>query len=240
METRTAPTADDLARQAAELVASEACRAFDARGLFSLALSGGSTPWKMLQRLSGEELPWRKVHVFQVDERVAPDGDPARNLTHIQAQFLDLIDIPAGNVHAMPVCAGDLQDGAEMYGSELQRLAGHPPVLDLVHLGMGPDGHTASLLPGEDVLEEHERDVATTGVYQGHRRMTLTYPIINRARRILWLIAGEDKTTMLGRLLQADPEIPAGRVSQQQAVVMTDIQAIAGNRHDWREDLKKC
>ena len=227
MEVLAAATPEDVSRQAAEFVATSARRAIDARGQFNMALSGGSTPWKMLNRLTNQDLPWQQVHIFQVDERVAPDGDAARNLTHIETQFLDRIDIPAGNVHAMPVSGENLHQGVQSYSSKLQSLAGDPPILDLVHLGMGSDGHTASLLPGDDALDIQDRDVAMTGTYQGHQRMTLTFPIINRARQILWLVMGEDKAAMVARMLRADPAIPAGRISQDQAVLMTDIQAFA-------------
>ena len=113
------------------------------------------------------------------------------------------------------------------YAQTLQEIAGSPPVLDLVHLGLGPDGHTASLVPGDPVLDVTDADVALTGVYQGRRRMTLTYPILNRARRILWLVTGSEKAGPLVRLRQGDPSIPAGRVRQDQALVLAD-RAAAG------------
>lgn len=223
MEILTAATPEEAAPIAADVIATAAARAIDARGKFTFALSGGSTPWMMLGRLAGYDLPWHKVHVFQVDERAAPDGDPARNLTHIQTQFLDRVAIPVSNVHAMPVTVNKLETGAKSHAQEMQALAGDPPVLDLVHLGLGSDGHTASLVPGDDVLDRLDSDVAVSASYQGHERMTLTFPAINRARQILWLVTGADKAPVLERLLRADPSIPAGRISQGQAVVVTDI-----------------
>lgn len=223
MKRYTEATAEEVARRATEFIATTARRAVEARGLFSIALSGGSTPWKMLNRLASEDLPWHQFHVFQVDERVAPEGDPARNLTHIRTQFLDRTAIPDPNVYPMPVSGADLQAGAQSYGQALERVAGSPARLDLVHLGMGSDGHTASLVPGDEVLDQNDRNVAITGVYQGHQRMTLTFPAINRARQILWLVTGADKAAMVSRLLQGDPAIPAGRISQEQAVLITDI-----------------
>ena len=134
----------------------------------------------------------------------------------------------------MPVESADLDEAAARYAQTLVDVAGSPPVLDLVHLGLGSDGHTASLVPGDPVLDVTDADVALTGVYQGRRRMTLTYPVLNRARRVLWLITGEDKAAMLVRLRRGDPAIPAGRVRQDHAVVLADRAAAAGGRsHDW-------
>ena len=148
--------------------------------------------------------------MVQVDERVAPAGHPDRNLTHFRESLLEPAPLRPEQIHAMPVEATDLQAAAAGYAFTLREIAGSPPVLDLVHLGLGPDGHTASLVPGDPVLDVTDTDVALTGVYQGRRRMTLTYPIINRSRRILWLVTGGDKVGMLGRLLAGDLSIPAG------------------------------
>jgi len=215
--------ADAVARQAAALIATEARAAVAARGRFVLAVSGGHTPWAMLRALSGEDVPWANVYVTQVDERVAPAGDPDRNLTHIRESLR--APLRPEQILAMPVEAPDLQAAVARYAASLQEIAGSPPVLDLVHLGLGPDGHTASLVPGDRVLEVTDADVALTGIYQGRRRMTLTYPMINRARRILWLVTGGEKVEMLGRLRKGDPSIPAGRIRQDQAVVFADQAA---------------
>ena len=216
---------ESVAQQAAALIAAEARAAVAARGRFIVAVSGGHTPWVMLRALSEEEVPWRSVHVAQVDERVAPAGDPDRNLTHL----VKSLRAPLGpeQILAMPVESPDLERAAAQYAASLREIAGSPPVLDLVHLGLGPDGHTASLVPGDPVLEVTGVDVALTGSYQGRRRMTLTYPTINRSRRILWLVTGSEKVEMLGRLLKGDPSIPAGRLRQDQAVVFAD-RAAAG------------
>jgi 6-phosphogluconolactonase len=219
--------ADAVAHKAAAIIAAQALDAVIARGRFTLAVSGGHTPWLMLRVLVGEDVPWEKVHLVQVDERIAPDGDPDRNLTHLRESLLTRIPLRPEQVHAMPVEARDLEAAATMYARTLQEIAGSPPVLDLVHLGLGPDGHTASLVPGDPVLNVTDTDVALTGVYQGRRRMTLTYPIINRSRRILWLVTGTDKTGPLVRLRDADPSIPAGRVCQDQALVLADRAAAA-------------
>jgi 6-phosphogluconolactonase len=182
----------------------------------------------MLRALAGmADVPWGSVHVFQVDERIAPAGDADRNLTHLAESLLDRAPLGAAQMHAMPVEFPDVAVAAARYGATLREIAGSPPVLDLVHLGLGPDGHTASLVPGDPVLDVAGADVAVTGVYQGRRRMTLTYPAIDRARRILWLVTGGEKAAMLARLRKADPGIPAGRVRQASALVLAD-RAAAG------------
>lgn len=218
---------DSVAQAAAATIALNARRAVAARGKFVLAVSGGHTPWVMLRALANQEVNWKAVHVYQVDERIAPEGDPDRNLTHLRESLLQHAPLPPEQIHAMPVEAADLQAAATQYARVLQEIAGSPPVLDLVHLGLGPDGHTASLVPGDAVLELTDRDVAVTGVYQGRRRMTLTYPILNRARQVLWVVTGKDKTEMLRRLRDGDPSIPAGRVRREEALLFAD-RASAG------------
>lgn len=221
--------ADDkaAAQKAAELIAAEAASAVAARGRFLLAVSGGRTPWIMLRALADLTLPWERVHLFQVDERIAPAGDKDRNLTHLRDSLLQRAPLKPDHVHAMPVEATDLSAAALRYAAKLTEVAGSPPTLDLVHLGLGPDGHTASLVPGDPVLGVTNTDVALTGTYQGRYRMTLTYPVLDRARRILWLVTGSEKAGPLAKLLTADPSIPAGRVSQGQAVVLADRAAAA-------------
>lgn len=216
-----------VAKRAAEVIAADAREAVAARGRFLMAVSGGRTPWIMLRALANEQVPWDKVHIFQVDERAAPAGDPDRNLTHLRESLLAHAPLPEQNLHSMPVEDDDLEAGATQYSKTLRAVAGNPAVLDLVHLGMGPDGHTASLIPGDPVLNVADRDVATTGAYQGRRRMTLTYPVLNRARRILWLITGADKKAALQKMRSADASIPAGRIRQDEALVLAD-RAAAG------------
>jgi 6-phosphogluconolactonase len=219
--------ADAVARRAAAVIAADARDAVTARGRFAMAVSGGHTPWVMLRALAGEDVPWKAVHVFQVDERVAPAGDPDRNLTHLRESLLSHAPLPPDQIHAMPVESPDLDAGAAAYARTLESVCGAPPVLDLAHLGMGPDGHTASLVPGDPVCSVTGRDVALTGVYMGRRRMTLTYPVLDRARRVLWLITGAEKASMLPRLTRGDPSIPAGRIRPDAALVLAD-RAAAG------------
>jgi 6-phosphogluconolactonase len=219
---------ESVARQAALVIADEARAAVKARGRFTVAVSGGRTPWAMLRALSVLDLRWESIHVLQVDERIAPEGHPDRNLTHIRESLLGQSPHGPEQIHAMPVESADLDDlegAAARYAQTLVDIAGSPPVLDLVHLGLGPDGHTASLIPGDPVLDVTDANVALTGLYQGRRRMTLTYPAINRARSVLWLITGEDKAAMLVRLRRGDPAIPAGRVQNDHALVLADRAA---------------
>jgi 6-phosphogluconolactonase len=225
MKVEILPDAEAVARKAAQFIAAEARAAVAARGRFTLAVSGGHTPWKMLRLLAGEDVPWKDVHVFQVDERVAPSGDPDRNLTHLRESLLGAVKLPPAQLHAMPVEEKDLAAAAAAYGRELESIAGSPPVLDLVHLGLGPDGHTASLVPGDTSLEVTRADVTLAGPYQGRLRMTLTYPVLDRARRILFLVTGADKVPMLARLKAGDRSIPAGRVRSDNSVVLADAAA---------------
>ena len=221
--------ADAVALKAAEVIAAQARATVAERGRFIMAVSGGHTPWKMLRALANEKVPWEGVRVVQVDERVAPAGDPDRNLSHLRESLLEHAPLRAEQVLAMPVELPDLDTAALRYGITLKEVAGSPPVLDLVHLGLGPDGHTASLVPGDPVLNVTDSDVALSAVYQGRRRMTLTYPILNRARRVLWLVTGSDKVDALARLREGDTSIPAGKIRRDQAVVLADQAAARTN-----------
>ena len=208
-----------VAGRAAEHVAARAKAAVADHGRFTVAVSGGHTPWAMFARLVTLDMPWENVTIFQVDERVAPDDDPDRNLTHLRQS---LPSQAGADVRPMPVTADDLDLAADEYARSL------PDAFDLVHLGLGPDGHTASLVPGDPVLEILDRDVALTGVYQGRRRMTLTYPVLDRAGHVLWLVTGHDKVDALRRLRAGDRSIPAGRVSSADSLLIAD-DAAAGN-----------
>ncbi len=218
--------ADAVAREAAKFIGAEARAAVAARGRFVMAVSGGQTPWQMLRALANQAVPWEAVHVVQVDERIAPAGDPDRNLTHLRESLLEHAPLPVEQFYAMPVEEAEIEGAARRYARTLQQIAGTPPVLDLAHLGLGPDGHTASLVPNDPVLNVTDRDVALTGLYQNCRRMTLTYPMLNRSRRILWLVTGAEKVEMLRRLMACDASIPAGRVRQDQALILADRAAV--------------
>ena len=226
MKIEILPDADAVARKGAEIVAAEARAAVNARGRFNFAVSGGHTPWQMLRALANQDVPWENVNVVQVDERVAPAGDPDRNLTHLHESLLEHAPLRPEQIHAMSVESPDLDDAAKRYAKTLREIAGSPPILDLVHLGLGPDGHTASLVPGDTVLNVTESDVALTGVYQGRRRITLTYPMLNRSRSILWLVTGSDKVAALQRLHDGDQSIPAGRIQRDKALLLADRAAV--------------
>jgi 6-phosphogluconolactonase len=206
---------DALTSAAAEYVCEVAHVAVAAHGTFNFAVSGGTTPWAMFNKLTALHVPWEDVVIYQVDERVAPLDDPARNLTNQTTCFAKV----SVSVKAMPVNNDDLEAATQLYGREL------PERFDLIHLGLGSDGHTASLLPGDSVLDVDDRPVALSGPYQGHRRMTLTYPALALADQILWLVAGRDKANALSLLLRADPSIPAGRVAAAQTLVIGDAAA---------------
>ena len=219
--------ADDVtaARAAARFIAACAHRAVAERGKCVVAFSGGSSPRTMLGALAAEDLPWRQLHVFQVDERVAPQGDGDRNLTQLQEALLGNTPLTADALHPMPVDGADLESAAHRYGLELATATDSSMILDLVHLGLGDDGHTASLVPGDSALEVTDRDVAISGDYRGYRRMTLTLPMLNRARQRLWLVTGSPKIEMLARMRAGDHGIPAGRVNPQDAIVFADSAA---------------
>ena len=207
-------------RRAAELIAAAGGEAAAERGRFAVAMSGGRSPWAMLAILGDlEEMPWDRTELFQVDERVAAPGDEARNLTHM---VLGLSMGHQSTLRPMPVTQRDLEAAARDYEAQL------PDRFDVVHLGLGPDGHTASLVPGDPVLGVTDRRVAMTETaYQDHRRMTLTYPALNEARRIVWLVTGPDKPEALQKLLEGDESIPAGRVRNDNMIVVAD-EAAAG------------
>lgn len=268
MNFQIANNAESVAKLAATFIAAEARAAIQERGRFIMAISGGKTPWIMLRHLAEEKLEWSNVHLFQVDERIAPAGSADRNWTHLQeslnlfpnstadahsgvapvlapssmndtlsrcapatpcsASSAASFEIGLIHLHPMPVEAADSEAGTATYTTLLHNIGGEPFSFDLIHLGLGADGHTASLIPGDRVLKVIDRDVALAGPYQGHLRMTLTYPIINRSRKILWVVTGKEKQTALQQLLNKDHSIPAGSVLQANATIIADADAAAG------------
>ena len=217
IEREVVPDADAVARRGAEVIADRARRAVGERGSFAIAVSGGHTPVAMFRALGEHDLPWDAISIHQVDERIAPPGSDDRNLTHLMAS---LPDAARRRVHAMPVEAPEPAAAAAAYAAQL-------PALDLVHLGIGDDGHTASLVPGDPVLEVTDRAVAVTGEYRGRQRMTLTYPALDAAAEVLWIVAGDGKRDAVAKLLAGDPSVPAGRVANQHMLLVAD-EAAAG------------
>jgi 6-phosphogluconolactonase len=213
--------ADAVHRRGAEIIAEAIKTDLSERGLCALAVSGGRDPWPMFSQLEEFELDWREIEIFQVDERVAPAGSPERNLTHL----VESLSIGAqGSIRPMPITDDDLEAAADRYAASL------PDALDLAHLGLGPDGHTASLVPGDSVLEVTDKRVAvTSGEYQGVRRMTLTYPELHRTRRLLWVVTGEEKVDALRKLIDQDPSTPSGRVEPGgDSLILADRAAAPG------------
>ena len=223
LELKVSPDDESAAAAAADHIAARARAAVSDHGAFHVALSGGRTPWKMLEILVGMELPWARVHVYQVDEREAPDGHPDRNATKLAA-ILGASELPSVNLHLMPVTGEDLERACDVYARTIARRC-RDGRLDLVHLGLGEDGHTASLLPGDRVIDGTDQDVAIAGPYQGRRRMTLTLPVIDRAVERMWVVTGASKAEMLARLRSEDASIPAGRVARRSSIVFADEAA---------------
>jgi 6-phosphogluconolactonase len=207
-------------QRGAELLAGSLRTAIADRGRATLALSGGRTPVPMFAMLAADPLPWGRIQVFQVDERVAPRGHAERNATAIEAAFTRT----GVGTHWMPVERDDLEVAAQDYARELEAAAGTPPVLDAVQLGLGADGHTASLFPGSAALAARSA-VAATEPQLGRRRFTLTLEALNRARTIVWVVCGADKSAALAALLRRDPSLVASRVRGSGATVLADRAA---------------
>ncbi len=215
-ELRTFDNLTALAEGAATYVA-ERAREIQARGVaFTFALSGGKSPWAMFETLAHDNVDWAATRIYQVDERVVREDNDLRNLKSLRAA-LQGTHAP---IVAMDVESDDLEVACRDYGALL------PERFDLVHLGLGPDGHCASLVPGDPVLDLTDQLVALSGPYQDTLRMTLTYPALARADQLLWLISGEDKREALAKLLARDPSIPAGRVVAGASLIMADRAAL--------------
>jgi 6-phosphogluconolactonase len=221
IEVEVLPDDAALAERTADLVATRLGEAIETRGQATLAVSGGRTPLAFFAELAGRKLPWEAVHVFQVDERVAPPGHPDRNLEGLRRALLDRVPIPSGNVHPMPVEEPELQGAAAAYAGELRAVTGPDGRVDVLHLGLGDDGHTASWPPGDPVVDA-TADVAVVGPFNGRLRMTLTPPAVNRAGWIVWEISGAAKAPVVARLLHGDAALPASRVRRHDVTLLTD------------------
>lgn len=204
-----------------------ACRdAVAVRGRALVAVSGGTTPRAMLEEFARRDLPWQSIVVAQVDERCVPRDDPRRNLATLELALVGAGSLPAANLVAVPVAAGATPaDIAQEYQRALRALLPGPLTFDLVQLGLGEDGHTASLVPGDPVLGVVDADVAATQRYQGTERVTLTRPAIDRARQRLWLVTGAAKAQSLADLMAGTAEIPAIRIRRDATLVVADRAA---------------
>lgn len=213
-------SADRWASRAADVFELAILAAIEARGRCVIALSGGGTPAPAFAELAARDLPWGQVVLTQADERVAATGSGLRNLTRQMEAFAGLpvrwLPLPVDS----PIDAGIVG-----FVRELGDLVGRPPIIDVVHLGMGADGHTASLVPGDAVLEELDADVALTDSYEGRERITFTRPLIDRARLALWLIRGKEKEAPLRRWLAGERSMPAGLLEPRLSVVVADESA---------------
>jgi 6-phosphogluconolactonase len=216
---------EEAAQCAAAELARACVRAIAERGTAHLALSGGRSPWRMLEHLATAPLAWSSVVVAQVDERCVPGSDPRRNLAMLHAVLVESGPLPRENLLAMPVEHDDLDDAAAEYDALLAGRLGAAGRFDVVQLGLGEDGHTASLVPADPVLDVVDRDVAVTRAYQGTRRMTLTYRVLQRARERLWLVTGPGKRTALAELLDGTGNSPAVRVTRENSVMVADREA---------------
>jgi 6-phosphogluconolactonase len=216
-ELRVFDDAETLAKAASDYVAERARSVVDRGDSFSFALSGGRTPWLMFEQLSNDFVQWDRTRIYQVDERVVAADSDLRNLKSLRASLLGT----SAPIEAMDVDNPDLDEACRSYAASL------PDRFDLIHLGLGPDGHCASLIPGDPVLEVTDRLVAISGPYQETVRMTLTYPALARGDQLLWLVSGEDKRDALAKLLDSDPSIPAGRVEAGASLVMADRAAVS-------------
>lgn len=229
MKTEIYSTAEEVAAQAAKYIEEKIRAGILEKGQFSLAISGGRTPWEMMKILVKAKLRWEKVNIFQVDEREAPDGHPDRNLTQLFQSLEGSGILTRVNIFPMHTVADDLSAETEKYSKIIHQVTGEG-ILDLVHLGLGSDGHTASLIPGDPVCEVTDRDIALTEQpYQGRKRMTMTYPLINRAKEIVWIVTGKEKAEMLKRLQNQDPGIPAGRINPANSLILADEAASQSN-----------
>jgi 6-phosphogluconolactonase len=222
MNIEVLPDTEAVAKEAAAIIAQKARLSVSARGRFVLAVSGDSMSLLMLNALIEEQVVWERIQLVQLDECVLPITDPERKATRLRAALLENSWLRPQQIHAMPVESRDLEVAAARYALHLHRIAGSPPILDLVHLTLGQDGRAAALLPGDPVLDVSDQDVSVSSAPDGPRWMTLTYPILNRSRFLLWTAIGEDHADVLRRLRAHDESIPAGRVRGGPTLILAD------------------
>jgi len=227
MRIQVLSTPETAAECAADWLRTAIGRASAQRGRCLVALSGGRTASRMLHDLRRLHVHWHNLQVFQVDERVVPENHERRNARQIAELLVAPAALHGAQFHAMPVERSDLEAGAEEYARLLTEYCGTPPVLDVVQLGVGADGHVASLVAGDPLLEVRDRDVGVCGPYRGVARMTLTFRVLDAARHRLWLVTGADRAAALRKLWAGDASVPAGCVARESAFVFADAAAAA-------------
>jgi 6-phosphogluconolactonase len=239
MDTRIFPDGDALSRAALDELLRIVSYAVKERGRFAIVLAGGHTPAKLYQmwaqgEKSGARTPWEAVHLFWGDERYVPPSDPASNYRMVRESLIARVPIPADNVHPMPTDALQPEKAAEAYEAELLRFFGaSAPAFDLQLLGLGVEGHTASLFPGSPALEEKVRRVAAVvAPANPPQRLTLTLPVLNQARNTFFLVTGADKRAIIGDLrgesVEGSSRYPAARVQPSGPVLWFLDKAAAG------------
>jgi 6-phosphogluconolactonase len=227
---RVAADPEALAAAAAQRIRAAASAAAGARGRFALALTGGRTPRLLYARLGEsprrEALPWDRTELFWTDERAVPPDHPDSNYGMARETLLERIAIPRGRIHRMPAEREDLEGAARDYEDEIARVLGRPaggppPAFDLILLGLGADGHVASLFPGSPALDESRRWVVPASApAHPHPRLTLTLPVLNAARAALFLVSGADKAEAVAAVLTLSLDLPAGRVRPPEGEVV--------------------
>ena len=197
-----------LVERAQDLILSRLQTAIESRGLFTIALAGGSTPKPLYEALSSQSLPWSKIHVFWGDERYVADTDKDSNQLMARQAWLDKVEIPEGNIYGVNTTSQDPEQDAKKYEARIQHFFGNAerfPAFDLILLGMGDDGHTASLFPHTEALKVRDRLIAV-GNKDGQPRITFTIPLINRARCVMFLVAGENKRPALSEVFASQSD----------------------------------
>ena len=232
-EVRVSPDAETLAREAARYFIEIARDAAKQRGRFAVALSGGSTPKSLYSLLASAEfrdqVPWAQTHWFWGDERCVPPDDPQSNYRMVKEALLSKAPVPPSNVHRMAGEDAEPERAARRYEQELRTFFGGLPCLDLVLLGLGEEGHTASLFPGSPALEEQERWVVAPYVEKlKSHRLTLTLPVINAAANVAFLVAGAGKREILKQVTSSEGDLPAQQVRPKRGklVWMADEAAV--------------
>jgi len=227
---------ESLSRQAAERLAAAVAAEAPRRRPFALALAGGATPRRLYELLAAEPyrstLPWKQLHFFWGDERLVPHDHKDSNYRVAHDALLSKVPVPSENLHTFPMHFSP-DEAARAYEARLRAHFGERrgvPVFDLVLLGLGADGHTASLFPGASALDETKRLVVTHRAAGGPARVTLTLPVINRARRVLFLVAGADKAAALRMAIEGKGKLPAQRVAPAKGDLLWFVDAAAAAR----------